>query len=124
MPGMLGYELLKKVKMLRRRSSGVHAETFPTIKCEEVEMSHDEIQGRLYMGREVSEDNSFMFATSLTMSGIELLERVVLRWIPWNLSLKLCWILEWLIVVDSTLALWIQRCTRQFRSEDGAGRGT
>ncbi|KAF5952515.1 hypothetical protein HYC85_010459 [Camellia sinensis] len=47
-----------------------------------------------------------------------LLLRVVLRWIPRNLGLKLWWILEWFIGVDLTSALWIQHCTRQFRDED------
>ena len=51
-------------------------------------------------------------------------KRVVLRWILKNSSLKLWWILEWLIVVYSISALWIQCCTRQFRGEDGVGRGT
>ncbi|KAL7163563.1 hypothetical protein ACSBR2_039634 [Camellia fascicularis] len=51
-------------------------------------------------------------------------KRVVLRWILRNLSLKLWWIPEWLIVVDSTSVLWIQRWARQFRGEVGVGRDT
>lgn len=51
-------------------------------------------------------------------------KRVILRWILGNLDLKLWWILEWLIIMDLTSALWIQRCTRQFWGEDGIGKGT
>uniref|UniRef100_A0A2N9EV36 Response regulatory domain-containing protein n=1 Tax=Fagus sylvatica TaxID=28930 RepID=A0A2N9EV36_FAGSY len=43
MPGMTGYELLKRVKVLRGRSSDVHAEAPKTIRCEEIEMSIDEL---------------------------------------------------------------------------------
>ncbi|KAK9282933.1 hypothetical protein L1049_011158 [Liquidambar formosana] len=44
MPGMTGYELLKKIKVPGGRSSNVHPKARQTIGCEEIEMSFDEIQ--------------------------------------------------------------------------------
>ncbi|KAK3017589.1 hypothetical protein RJ639_003803 [Escallonia herrerae] len=44
MPGMAGYELLKKIKVLTRRSSNVHAKTLQTSRREEIERSIDEAQ--------------------------------------------------------------------------------
>ncbi|GFY83444.1 response regulator 17 [Actinidia rufa] len=41
MPGMTGYDLLKKVKVLRGRSSNVHAKASQASRCEEAEMPID-----------------------------------------------------------------------------------
>ncbi|KAI8569498.1 hypothetical protein RHMOL_Rhmol02G0283500 [Rhododendron molle] len=48
MPGMTGYDLLKKVKVLRGRSSNVHAKASQTIRRKKVEMPIDDKKLKLH----------------------------------------------------------------------------